>query len=169
MPRPDVRRKGRRAWLSTSGAVGSLLLVVGCSTPVAVRAAPYAADPLCASVVLALPEDLGGLERLDTGSQATAAWGDPLDPVVLRCGVDPLGPTTDQCVTADDGTTSVDWVAVPSEEDDEGRAAWSFTTYGRVPAVEVLVPASVTSTRSTSFLLDLGPAIAQVEQTRRCL
>lgn len=124
---------------------------------------------MCASVVLALPQDLGGLERLETGSQATAAWGERIDPVVLRCGVEPLGPTTDQCVRAEDGTTSVDWVAVPGEEDDGGGADWRFTTYGRVPAVEVLVPASVTSTRSTSFLLDLGPAISKVEQSRRCL
>ncbi|WP_149202746.1 DUF3515 domain-containing protein [Actinotalea subterranea] len=152
--------------------VGSLLAaaaLAGCSQPVVVPVAPHAAEPLCADVVLALPVDLGDLERLETGSQATVAWGDRADPVTLRCGVEPPAPTTDHCVTAEDERASVDWVAVPGEADEDGSAPWTFTTYGRSPAVEVQVPASVTSTRSTSFLLDLGPAIAQVEQTRTCL
>jgi len=143
--------------------------LAGCSSAVVVEAAPHAADPLCASVVLALPQDLDGLPRLRTTSQVTVAWGDPSDPVVLRCGVEPPGPTTDQCVTAADEASSVDWLAVSGPADESGAADWTFTTYGRSPAVEVTVPASVTSTRSTAFLLELGPAIAQVEQTRRCL
>jgi hypothetical protein len=142
-------------------------LLAGCTGAVPVEVAPYAADPLCAEVVLALPRDLGGLARLGTTSQATVAWGDPADPVVLRCGVEPPGPTTDRCVNADDGETSVDWITVPGDEREDG--SWLFTTYGRVPAVEVVVPASVTETSSTSFVLDLGPAVAKVEQTRACL
>lgn len=150
------------------------LLVVGtlagCSNPVPVEVAPYAADPLCASVVLALPDDLEGLERIDTGSQASAAWGDRAAPVVLRCGVEPPGPSTEQCVTADDGSTAVDWLAVPDDDDAaEDEVGWTFTTYGRTPAVEVRVPAAVVGSRSTSFLLDLGPAVALVEQERTCL
>lgn len=144
-------------------------VLAACSTPVPVPVAPYAHDPLCAEVVLALPYDLGDLGRLTTSSQATVAWGDPLDPVVLRCGVEPPGPTTDPCVVADDGTTSIDWVAVAGPADADGSAAWTFTTYGRSPAVEVRVPASVTATRSTSFLLELGEAVSRVEQTRACL
>lgn len=134
-----------------------------------VPVAPYAADPLCAEVVLALPESLGDLPRLDTSSQATVAWGDRTDPVVLRCGVEPPPPTTDPCVTAEDGSTSVDWIAVEGTDEETGDTAWTFTTYGRSPAVEVRVPSAVTSTRSTSFLLDLGPAVSRVEQTRQCL
>jgi hypothetical protein len=95
------------------------------------------------------------------------AWGDPADPVVLRCGVEPPGPTTDRCVNADDGETSVDWINVPGDEREDG--SWLFTTYGRAPAVEVVIPAAVTETSSTSFVLDLGPAVAKVEQTRACL
>ncbi|HQY33778.1 DUF3515 family protein [Actinotalea sp.] len=153
-------------------AVATALLLAstaGCATRVSVPVAPYAADPLCAAVVLALPQDLAGLPRLRTTSQATVAWGEATSAVVLRCGVEPPPPTTDQCVTADDGTTAVDWVAVPGPADADGAAPWTFTTYGRSPAVEVRVPAAVTSTRSTSFLLELGPAIATVEATRRCL
>lgn len=143
--------------------------LAGCSQPVPVPVAPYAGDPLCADVVLALPQELADLPRRQTSSQATVAWGEPGDPVVLRCGVEPPGPSDAQCVTADDGFVAVDWLAVPGEEDADGDAPWTFITYGRDPAVEVSVPASVTAARSTSFLIDLGPAIAQVEQTRRCL
>lgn len=154
------------------GAFAPAALVVaalaGCATPVPVAAAPYAADPLCAEIVLALPAELAGMPKVTAGAQATAAWGDRRDPVVLRCGVEPPPPTTDPCVTADDGDHAVDWVAVAGPEVD-GAADWTFTTYGRSPAVEVHVPASVTAQHSTSFLIDLGPAIARVEQTRFCL
>lgn len=166
MPRlPRVAR--RAAALSLVGV--ALAALPGCAQRVSVPAAPDADDPLCAEVVLALPQDLGDLERRGTTSQASVAWGPLADPVVLRCGVEPPTATTDRCVTADDGTTAVDWVAVPGEADAEGASPWTFTTYGRTPAVEVLVPASVTSTRSTSFLLDLGPAISRVEAQRACL
>lgn len=151
------------------GAVGLAgALLVGCASPVGVPAAPYAHDPVCAEVVLALPRELVGMPRLTTSSQATAAWGDRAHPVVLRCGVEPPPPTTDPCVTADDGVVAVDWIAVEGEPGPKG-ADWTFTTYGRVPAVEVRVPAAVAAERSTSFLLDLGPAVARVEQTRSCL
>jgi hypothetical protein len=144
--------------------------LTACAARVQVGAAPSAGDPVCASVVLALPDALGALPRLRTTSQASVAWGDRAHPVVLRCGVEPPGPTTDQCETADDGRgTAVDWVAVPGEAREDGSADWTFTTYGRSPAVEVRVPAEVTSTRSTSFLLELGPAIAQVPAERHCL
>ncbi|KGM12986.1 DUF3515 domain-containing protein [Cellulomonas bogoriensis] len=146
-----------------------VLATAACTTPVTVPVAPQAAHPLCADVVLALPDDLGDLQRVRTGSQATAAWGDRGAPVVLRCGVAPPGPSTEHCVSADDGATSVDWIAVPGSEGEGGTTDWTFTTYGREPAVEVQVPAAVTNERSTSFLLDLGPAVAQVEQRRACL
>lgn len=161
------RDLGRLGPLTLLGLAATLM--TGCSQPVSVPVAPYADDPLCAEVVLALPQDLGDLGRLETGSQATVAWGDRLDPVVLRCGVEPPAPTTDPCVVADDGRTSVDWVAVSGAADDDGNAPWTFTTYGRSPAVEVRVPVSVTASRSTSFLLDLGEAISRVPQTRTCL
>lgn len=150
--------------------VAAVLALAGCASPVSVPVAPFAHDPVCAEVVLALPAELAEAPRADTTSQGTAAWtdGDPREAIVLRCGVEPLPPTTEQCVTAtaDDGT-SVDWVTVPG---DEGAGTpWTFTTYGREPAVEVTVPTSVTSERSTSFLVDLGPAVGHAEQTRQCL
>jgi len=158
----------RVGWQLSPVTAVAALAVAGCAAAVPVEAAPYASDPICAEVVLALPDELNGMPRRTAGGQATAAWGDPRDPVVLRCGVEPPGPTTDPCVTADDGDLAVDWVAVSTEHAD-GSATWTFTTYGRSPAVEVVVPASVTAEHSTSFLIDLGPAVARVEQTRACL
>ena len=151
-------------------AVPALLVALtGCAARVPVAPAPSANDPLCAQVVLALPLELGDLPRLRTTSQASVAWGTAAHPVVRRGGAEPPGPTTDQCVTAEDGEVAVDWVAVPGEADETGAADWTFTTYGREPAIEVVVPAEVTGTRSTAFLLDLGVAVSRIPATRQCL
>lgn len=163
--------------------------LTGCAPSVGVAVAPHATDPACARVVLALPEQLGdGLTELRTTSQATAAWGDPTEPVTLRCGVEVPGPTTEQCVTMETASgTSIDWLvradAEPADADtdagtddpdadpatDPGSSDWTFVTYGRDPAVEVHVPADVVAARSTSFLDALSTAVAQVEATRSCL
>ncbi len=89
-----------------------------------------AADPACAAAAAQWPETLDGHERVETDpvSQAVQAWGDPA--VIARCGVPALAPTTDPCV----GVNGVDWVA---EELSDGTR---LTTYGRDPAIEVLVP-----------------------------
>ncbi len=59
---------------------------------------------------------------------AVAAWGSPA--VIARCGVTPEVPTTERCVTVDD----IDWIARDLTD------GTSFTTYGRDPAIEVLIP-----------------------------
>lgn len=56
------------------------------------------------------------------------AWGDPA--IIVRCGVESPGPTADDCVGAD----GIDWVAHALSD------GTMFTTYGRSPAIEVLVP-----------------------------
>lgn len=150
-------------WIRRLLAVVTLAVLAGCTPPVTVPVAPEAQDPDCARIVLALPEELAGLERRQTSSQATRAWGVD-DIITLRCGVEPPAPTTETCTTADDlQGNAVDWVAV------EGERGWTFTTYGRQPAVEVFVPAELAEQRSTSFLLDLGPAMQRVEATRHCI
>lgn len=151
-------------------AAGLVLALAACAPGVSVAEAPHGADPVCASVVLALPDRLGDLPRQRTTSQASAAWGTAAAPVVLRCGVEVPGPTTVHCVSVEtpDGP-SIDWLAVADDPAAQGTTDWTFTTYGRDPAVEVRVPGSVASTRSTSFLDQLGPAIAQVKPTRACL
>ena len=152
------------------------MLLAGCAPTVSVEEAPYGHEPACARVVLALPDELGGLPRLATSSQASTAWGTATAPVVLRCGVEPPGPTTDRCVTVETpGGPSIDWLAVPAEDDDGGSGPaagvtdWTFTTYGREPAIEVVVPAEVVSGRSTSFLDQLGPAVDLLAPERTCV
>lgn len=150
-------------WIPRSLAAVALALLAGCTSPVTVPVAPEANHPDCARIVLALPDTLAGLERRQTSSQATRAWGSA-EIITLRCGVAPPAPTTETCTTADDlQGNAVDWVSV------EGERGWTFTTYGRQPAVEVFVPSSIADQRSTSFLLDLGPAVQRVEATRYCI
>ncbi len=102
----------------------------GCSSAPEVTAAPQSSAPVCSA--LAWPSSVSGRTRTATRPDApwAAAWGDPA--LIARCGLDPLGPTTDSCVTVD----GVDWVV---RELSDGGAA---TTYGRDPAVEVLAPAA---------------------------
>lgn len=156
----------RRLLVPALGVVATLAALSGCAHAVAAQVAPNATDPVCASVVLAMPDSLGdGLPQRDTTAQATTAWGEPTDPIVLRCGVEPLGPTTEHCETVETpGGPSIDWVVV--ENDDN---SWTFTTYGRQPAVELHVPATVARERATSFVDLLGPAVAVTEQVRSCV
>ena len=134
--------------LSCAGA----LVLAGCSQPWVVDPAPYAADPDCARVMLAMPTVVGGLDVRATTSQATTAYGVD-DPIVVRCGVEPPGPTTDSCVAVDAATGTQDWLVV--EEGDQ----WRATSFGRSPAVEVLIPTVRADEAVPDLLADLsGPA-----------
>lgn len=144
--------------------VATVLTTAACAPVIGVPVAPHAADPLCASVVLSLPDALADdLPRVDTNSQATAAWGTPGAAVTLRCGVEPPGPS-DRCqsVESADGTT-IDWIVAT---DDAGT--WSFTTYGRDPAVEMTVPPAVMEDHTASFVIDVAGAVSQVAPERTC-
>lgn len=166
----------RRAALALA-TVGVLTLALsGCSAAVPVDAAPHATDPVCAQIVLAVPRTLGSpartaagpsiptgaLDKRQTTSQATAAWGES-QPIILRCGVEPPAPTTDQCISIDStGSASVDWVM--RENDD----SWTFVTYGRSPAVEVVVPKAAALDQPTAVLVDIASAVAIAPATRQC-
>lgn len=145
---------------------GILLTVAGCGSRAAVDPGPTASDPVCAEVLRALPDELSNAQRRSTNSQATAAWGDP--PITLRCGVTPPGPTTDRCisVTGADGA-SVDWVMAPLGTIPEDT--WQFTTYGRVPAIEVTVPVAYAGDDATTTLVDLGAAVSLTDAERACV
>jgi hypothetical protein len=157
--RPEGRLRpapGRRMAALGVGMAGAGLLVTGCAGPVAdVEPAPEATDPVCAEAMVALPDAVAGLERRETDSQATAAWGEP-SAVILRCGVPTPGPTTEHCVTAN----GVDWVTR-----DDGEF-WTLTTYGRTPAVEVLF--DDTRAASSSVMVDLASAVSRIPATGGC-
>lgn len=100
-----------------------------------VKAAPAAkADTqACADVSAAWPSKVAGHSGLavTTNSPSVRAWGDDAaTAVIARCGVTSPGPTVDSCFSADD----VDWVQTAFD------GGMRYVTYGREPAVEVLVP-----------------------------
>ncbi|WP_084126015.1 DUF3515 family protein [Demequina sp. NBRC 110054] len=127
--------------------------LAGCASPYPVDPAEYAGDPDCARVMLAVPDELGGLAKRTTTSQATAAWGGDEGVIVARCGVEPPGPTTDECLAVETSTVSQDWIL--TETDD----AWVATTFGRSPALEVTVPKVRADEALGDLLAELsGPA-----------
>ena len=61
-------------------------------------------------------------------------------------------------------------MVVADDPADEQGSDWTFTTYGRVPAVEVRVPAEVATTHSSTAFVDaLGPAVARTTVERSCV
>lgn len=99
-----------------------------------------------------MPDAVGGLDVRGTTSQATSAYGDEF-PIVVRCGVEPPGPTTDSCVAVESDAGSQDWLVV--EEADQ----WRATSFGRSPAVEVLIPTARAQDAVTDLLAEFsGPA-----------
>ncbi|WP_380168704.1 DUF3515 domain-containing protein [Jannaschia sp. R86511] len=170
-PLPPGRRPGRpgpvgtllHASLLVGAVLGGSLLLSACSAAVPVQAAPEGGSPGCATVMAALPATLADAPRRDTtGGAGTAAWGDPA--ILLRCGVEPLGATSQPCVgvPTDDGG-EVDWVVLA------GDGTGSIVrTYGRVPAVEVEVPGRY-GPAPVSVLPGLGEALQAIEPTSVCV
>lgn len=149
-----------RRTLSTATAIliGIGLLVSGCAPTVIVEPAEDAQNPKCADIMLSLPDKISEQPTRKTSSQGTKAWGDP-SIAVLRCGVTSPGPTTDQCVSVG----GVDWISKPSDEDD----TWLFTSYGRTPAVEVLVNRKAES--GNNVLAAVSPAMEKVQAEAKCV
>jgi hypothetical protein len=143
----------------------SLMLVLafassGCATIVPVEAAADANNPDCAEVIVRLPATVDGQEKRETNAQATGAWGEPAS-VILRCGIEPSGPTTLPCVNLN----GIDWI-----RDDALAPIYRFEAYGRQPGLEVIVDAGATPPVSgTNVLIDLQAAVSQLPQTRECV
>ena len=117
-----------------------LLLLTGCLQVVSLHPADDANNPDCASVTVRLPDAIDTLVARETDAQATGAWGDPVA-VILRCGVDVPGPSTQPCFELPGST--IQWL-----RDDTNAPQYLFTTYGRDPAVSVeidtdIIPAGI--------------------------
>lgn len=139
-------------------AAGLVVAVSGCTAPIVVEPAPYAGDPGCAAVMLGIPDEVGGLERHETSSQATASYGD--EPrITVRCGVDVPGPASERCVAIDTPSASADWLVV--EEAD----VWRATAFGRNPAMEVVIPKIRADQAVGEILAVLGPAATLAQRT----
>ena len=139
--------------------------LVSCGT-VQVPAGPEASHPVCADIVLGAPPEVLGMERQETSSQGTAAWGSGEDTVAMRCGVTPPGPTTDTCTRLEDGSgIEVDWIVRELED-----GGFLYTTYGREPAIDVTVPRSAAPDQPSGAALDLAQVVSRnIEATTHCV
>lgn len=113
-------------------------------------------NPECANVIVRLPDTVADLAKRETNAQATGAWGSPAE-VLLICGVEVPGPSTLPCVSVN----GVDWI-----EDDSQAPLYRYTTYGRTPAVEVVINSEAVS--GTTSLVDLGAAVSVLPQLGAC-
>ncbi|MEV7604864.1 DUF3515 domain-containing protein [Paenarthrobacter sp. NPDC089322] len=155
------RKTLRRTSVALLMVAASALTLSACAPAVDVPAASDAANPACAPMMVALPDTIGDAALRKTNSQATAAWGDPSQ-IILRCGVNVPGPTTDRCVSVND----VDWVIK------EGDPVWTLTTFGREPATEILidpVKLEAANISSATVLAELSNAAGKIKASRQCV
>jgi hypothetical protein len=121
-------KMSRLAALSAA-AIALTLSLSACSPTISLEPAADANNPGCAEVIVRLPDAVDGQERRTTNAQSTAAWGNPAT-VILRCGIEPVEISTLPCVTAN----GVDWIV-----DDSAKPSFRFISFGRTPALEVIV------------------------------
>jgi hypothetical protein len=124
---------------------------------VSLEPAADANNPGCADIIVRLPDGVDGQERRTTNAQSTAAWGNPTT-VILRCGIEPVEISTLPCVTASD----VDWLV-----DESAKPSFRFISFGRDPAIEVIVDSE--NAVGVNALESLAPAVQSIEATKRCL
>jgi len=146
------RSSGRLVALAV--ATASAATLAGCASAVPVDPAPYASDPDCARVMLAAPTSVGGLALRTTTSQATAAYGSEFM-IIVRCGVEPPGPSQDPCVEVTTGTTTLGWLVRDTDD------AWVAVSFGRSPAVEVTIPHVRADRAVGDVLAELAPSAAR--------
>ena len=130
--------------------------LTGCPSDVPMPPAENANDPACADVTVRLPDRIGDLQRRTTNAQSTGAWGDPVG-VELYCGIQPSGPTTDECVSVND----VDWII-----DRSSAPLYRFEAYGRSPGIQVIVDSERAS--GTEAVVALGSVVKLLPQERQC-
>ncbi len=143
-------------------AAAALLALAGCARTVVLPPADEAADPGCAELIVTLPEQIGEesrpepLERRTTTSQATAAWGDP-SAITLRCGMPAPAPSTQRCISVN----GVDWLEVAQE-----GGVWTFVSYGRSPATEVVIDTGAVT--AVTALEAVSNAVERTDRVGAC-
>jgi uncharacterized protein YceK len=143
-----------------ASATATILLAAGlsgCSAAVSLDAADDSNNPLCADVMVRLPDTVDGLARRGTNAQSTGAWGTPAH-VILRCGLPEVTVSKLTCVTA----SGVDWLV-----DDSQKPSYRFVTFARKPAIEVIVDSN--NATGVNSLDDLSSAVKSIEATDHCL
>ena len=135
---------------------GSLILA-GCASAVPLTPAADATSAACADVIVHLPSTVADQASRETNAQATGAWGDPAA-VLLHCGVTVPAPTTLPCLNIN----GIDWI-----EDDSDAPTYRYTTYGRDPAIEIVIDSEAVS--GSTALIDVANAVGYVPATSACL
>lgn len=141
----------------SAAAIALTLSLSACSPTVSLEPAADANNPGCADVIVRLPDAVDGQERRTTNAQSTAAWGNPAT-VILRCGIEPVEISTLPCVTAN----GVDWII-----DESAKPSFRFISFGRDPAVEVIVDSE--NAVGVNVLDSLSPAVQSIEPAKICV
>lgn len=136
--------------------VASLPLLAGCTPAVVLDPAIDSNNPGCAEIMVRLPDQVSDHDARYTTAQATKAWGDPAA-VIIRCGIEPVVVSSLPCVTAG----GVDWLV-----DESSVPNFRFISFGRDPAVEVIVNSEVAS--GINSLEAIGPAVAALAPAQIC-
>lgn len=161
-------RAGRRGNLNSmkhplrTAAIAALVplvlaLLAACAPTVALDPAANATNPKCADIIVRLPNAVATYQLRQTDAQATGAWGDPAA-VLLRCGVTPPGPSSDVCYTV----KGIDWL-----RHKQNSHVYIFTTFGRVPATQVVIDDTLTNGQGTIILAELAQAVASIPQSSK--
>ena len=137
-------------------AIAAAAVLTGCASQHPMTPAEGSNDPACADVIVRLPPTVANLDRRTTNAQATGAWGSPVG-VELTCGIEPSGPTTDDCVSVN----GVDWII-----DRSAAPLYRFEAYGRNPGLQVVVNSERAS--GTEAVVDLGSVAQLLPQERTC-
>lgn len=134
----------------------AVVALSGCTSVVPMKPAVDATNPDCAEIMVRLPQTIDDMPLRQTDAQATAAWGNP-ESVLFYCGVEVPGPSTLPCYTL----KGIDWL-----RDDSDAPNYIFTTFGRDPAVQVIIDGE---TASSSALVELANAVGSLPATGECL
>lgn len=159
-PVADRHGAGRRA--AGHRTIAALLAVsagaglAACAPTVSLQPAEDAASPACAAMSARLPGAVAGAGRRSTNAQATGAWGTPAS-AIITCGVSAPLVSSQTCITVGD----VDWLV-----DDSSAPTYRFTSYGRDPAVQLVVDGDAVN--GNTVLNDLADAVGAIPATRRC-
>ena len=137
-----------RAVIAVVATVTLVASLAGCSAIVPLRPAADANNPGCANVTVRLPDTVADQERRETNAQATGAWGTPTS-VLLYCGVEVPSASTQRCIQVE----GIYWLV-----DDTDKPTYVLRSYGREPAIDVVVDTTVSGT--TPALMDLARVVS---------
>jgi hypothetical protein len=130
----------------------------GCAPVVSMApAAEFANDPECAEATVRMPDAISSYELRQTDAQGASAWGQPTV-VLLYCGVPVPEVSELPCVEVPAGS-GIFWLR------EEVDAGYAFTTYGRDPAVRVVVDPDAVG--PGVVLDDLANAVSYTSETGR--